>query len=269
MSQQLPELLVAARTRLAMPQTRLASLANISLASVKAYERGKRHPSRPHLMAVMDALNVERGERNAIFLAAGYALDGERLGPTALEMGFTRAGAQEECDRARWPCFVLSEFSELMCANDIAQTLWGIDLATEFTGPGERAMLAVASQPRFADCLLNWDAAMSAMVAAFKGHHRGPENVEEPSAMFKTMLDRFLAGDPKYVARFLELWQRVTPRQPELRWHYPITWRHPSAGVMRFDAVVSTCNITDASSFNDWVPVDAESWANLELVRGL
>ena len=261
------EQLAAARTRLHVSQTELAARANISVASVKAYEQGKRHPSRQYLAAMLDALKVDRGERNAIFMAAGYALDGDQLGPTLFDMGLSREEAQAEVDRVAWPAFVLNEFSELTCANGIAEKLWGIDLATEFTEPGERAMLSVAAQPRFADCMLNWDEAIGALAGAFKGHHRGPEDLEAPSPVFKSMLERFLAGDPMYVTRFMEVWGRVEPRSPSLRWHYPVVWRHPRAGIMRFDAVVSTCNITEALSFNDWIPVDAESWANLERLR--
>jgi transcriptional regulator with XRE-family HTH domain len=262
-------LLVGARTRLNVSQSELAARSNVSLASIKAYEQGKRHPSRPYLAAILDALKVDRGERNQIFVAAGYALDAEMLGPTLFDMGFTPEGAQAEVDDVPWPAFVLTEFSELACANSIAEKLWRIDLATEFTQPGERAMLSVAAQPRFADCLLNWDEAIGALAAAFKGHHRGPEDLDAPSPIFRHMLERFLTGDPKYVTRFVEIWGRVEPRTPRLRWHYPIVWQHPEAGLMRFDGVVSTCNITDARSFNDWIPVDAESWANLERLRAM
>jgi transcriptional regulator with XRE-family HTH domain len=263
------ERLVAARTRLNVSQTELAVRASVSLSSIKAYERGVRHPSRPHLAAVLDALKLDRAERHDIFVAAGYALDAERLGPAWNDLGLSREGAERECRRAVWPVFVLGEFGELVCANDILLKLWGVDLSTEFTGPGERSLLAVATNPRFADRVLNWDDAVGALASVFKGHHRGPEDLEQPSPVFKSMLDRLLAGDPAYVRRFLDLWQRVEPATPRLRWHYPMAWQHPAAGVMRFDCVVSTCNADEGQAFNDWIPVDSESWANLERLRSL
>ena len=263
------ELLVAARTRLNVSQSELAARANVSLASVKAYERGARHPSRPYLAALLDALKLDRAERHDIFVAAGYALDAERLGPAFEEIGFSRHEAERECARTTWPAFVLGEFSELVCANDILLKLWDVDLKKEFTGPGERSLLAVATNPRFADRLLNWDDAVGNLAAVFKGHHRGPEDLEEPSPVFRSMLDRLLAGDPAYVKRFLDLWQRVEPATMRLRWHYPVVWEHAVAGVMRFDCVVNTCNANEGQSFNDWIPTDPETWANLERLRSL
>ena len=52
-----------------------------------------------------------------------------------------------------------------------------------------------------------------------------------------------------------------------LRWHYPVVWHDPEAGRMRFDCVVSSANERDGWSFNDWIPIDAESWQALAAIR--
>ncbi|MBI5287527.1 MAG: helix-turn-helix domain-containing protein [Chloroflexi bacterium] len=257
-------MLVQARTRLGLSQASLAARAHVSLASVKAYEQGKRHPSQPYLTALLDALKIERSERGEILEAAGYASDWHQLVPSLSDLGFTLEQASEEVERLPWPSFVLNEMSEVIVANQAVQRLWGVDLRREFTEVAERNLLAVASAPRFAERIANWDEAVGALVAVFKGHHRGAESVENPSPYFKSVMDRFLAGDARYVARFLQLWQEVPPAEIQLRWHYPIVWQDPLAGRMTFDCVVSNANIRQGWAFNDWMPVGAGTWAALQ-----
>jgi len=261
------EMLAAARTRLDLSQAELADRAAISLHTLKAYEQGRRHPSVQYLRSVLDALKLDRTERGQILEAAGYALDWQDLGPDPRDFGYDATGAQAEVDRASYPCFVLSEFAEVICANQLVQRLWGVDLRVEYTDVHDRNLLSVASNPRFADRCENWDEAVGTLVAVFKGHHRGNEALEAPSPYFKRVLERFMAGDPRYVRRFLELWEKVPPATMQLRWHYRVVWRDPAAGRMEFDCLVTTCNVRDGWAFDDWIPVDAPSWAALERLR--
>lgn len=83
------------------------------------------------------------------------------------------------------------------------------------------------------------------------------------------MLERFLKGDPKYVSRFLEIWQAApggTHRR--IRWTYPITWSIPGVGNMRFRGVANPANERDGLTFNEWIPLDADTWVALERLAG-
>jgi transcriptional regulator with XRE-family HTH domain len=259
-------LLRDARRRLGVSQQELAQRAGLSFETVRGYENGRRSPRREHLQAVLDALKVERTERNAILEAAGWASDWQQIATPVADLGLTQDEAQRECARAMWPCFVMTEMSEVIVANSVATALWGVDLQREYTEVAERSMLAVASDPRFADRVANWDEAIGTLVSVFKGHYRGPEQLEAPSPLFNSILERFLAGEPRYVARFLKLWQERPPAPLLLRWHYPVVWQDP-AGRITFDCVVSTANEREGWAFNDWIPVDAESWRVLEAVK--
>jgi transcriptional regulator with XRE-family HTH domain len=261
-------LLTRARAQLNLSQAELAARSHVSLASIKSYETGKRHPSRPYLTAILDALKTGREERNAILNAAGFAIDGMALGPAMYgEFMFTPDEAAAEVEKAAWPAFVLGEMMQVVAANAICQRLWGVDLRTEYLEPTERNFLTVASDPKFADRVANWDECVGVIAAVFRGHHRGAEDLESPSPYFNALLERFLEGDPKYVARFLTVWQKTVPRTPKIRWRYPVVWDEPGIGVMRFHAYVSTANEPDGLAFNDWVPVGAESWLALERLR--
>jgi len=261
------EMLAAARTRLDLSQAELAGRAAISLHTLKAYEQGRRHPSVQYLRAVLDALNVDRTERGQILEAAGYAFDWQDLGPDSRDLGFDEASAQAEIDRVAWPCFVTSDFAEVVCANAVVQRLWGVDLRREYTDIHDRNLLSVASNPRFADRCENWDEAVGTLVSMFKGHHRGGEMLDDPSPYFKRVFERFMAGGPKYVARFLRLWETAPPATVQLRWHYPVVWRDPEAGLIDFDCLVTSANLREGWAFNDWIPRDATSWSALERLR--
>ena len=56
MAEQWFDMLAAARQRVGLSQAELAARSHVSAESIKAYERGKRHPSRPYLTAILDAL---------------------------------------------------------------------------------------------------------------------------------------------------------------------------------------------------------------------
>jgi transcriptional regulator with XRE-family HTH domain len=255
------------RSRLGISQAELAALSHVSHASIKAYEEGKRHPSRPYLAALLDALKLDRAERNSIMTAAGYASDGLSLRATNEDVTFTIEEAAREIERYAWPAFIVNEMMGVPCANRVAQTLWGVDLDREFLDPNERNLFSVVSNPRIATRCVNLDEVLLVVVAVWKGHHRGAETLDAPSPLFGAMLEQFLNGDPAVVGRFAAAWQTGAPRTPKLRWDYPVVWDEPGIGVMRFHCFASAASEVDGLSFNDWIPLDAVTWERLERVR--
>ena len=256
------------RRGLHLSRHELATLSNVSAPTIKAYETGSRHPTRPLLVALLDALKLERTARNRLLMAAGFAPDGWVIGPDGLQgYMFDSREATEFVKTFRWPAFVMNDALEVVGVNALCEKLWGIDFEREFTTPLDRNMLRVASNPRFAD-KINWDEMVSVAIAVFKGHHRGAEDVEQGSPYFTELLGRFMEGDPKYVNRFFELWQSTAPRDPKVRWSYPVVWTEPGVGVLRFEAVVNTASAPDGLAFNDWIPLDAETWEALGILAG-
>lgn len=260
-------LLARARSRLGVSQADLAARSHVSHASVKAYEEGKRHPSRPYLTAMLDALKIDRVERNLIMAGAGYASDGMSFRPTHDDLTFTVDEAAQEIERYQWPAFIVDEMMGVPCANRMAQRLWGVDLDREFLDPIGRNLLSVASNPRFAERCVNLDEILAILVSVWKGHHRGPESVDNPSPFFGAMLERFASGDPAVIGRFAHAWQTVPGRRAKLRWDYPVVWDVPDIGVMRFHAFASAASEPDGLSFNDWIPLDAATWERLGQLR--
>jgi hypothetical protein len=97
-------------------------------------------------------------------------------------------------------------------------------------------------------------------VAVWKGHHQGRESLQQPSAYFNAVLAELANGHPRYVSRFLYIWQRTPPRRPKVRDRYHVVWRDPVHGQMRSLALSSTANEWEGLAFHGWHPVDAETW---------
>jgi transcriptional regulator with XRE-family HTH domain len=263
--------LAQARASLGISQEDLAARSHVSAASIRAYETGKRHPSRVYLTAILDALKLDHASRNVTLAAAGYVPDGPSLPMGEPRGTFSRSEATTLVHAARWPAFVIDEFTSIIAANDLAQRIWGVDLREEFTDPLDRNLLSVASNPRFADRCLNWEEAVSLIVAVFKRKEWGePERIDAPSPPFAAVLERFLNGDSKYVARLIDIWQKVPAGywDEKMRWSYPVVWNQPGAGVIRFECVVTVASHADCTNFNDWVPVGSDSWSVLERLLG-
>jgi transcriptional regulator with XRE-family HTH domain len=256
-----------ARERLGLSQAKVARLAGLSAETVRAYERGRRRPSHDALTAILDAFKVDRGLRNEILNGAGFASDGLSLRPGYAELMYTAEEAAREAETRPWPSFVMNEVSEVVVANQVAQTLWDVDLRAEFTDAIERNLLCVSSDPRFADRCANWDEAVAIIVAGLKGHMRDPADTDHPTPYFAAVLERFLKGDPRYVRRFLDLWERTPPMRVKIHWTYPVVWHEPGYVQMRFHCLVSTASEPDGLAFNDWIPLDAQSWTALEQVK--
>jgi transcriptional regulator with XRE-family HTH domain len=263
-------LLVEARRSVGVSRQQLAELASLSADTLKSYELGPRRPSRGRLTAVLDALKIERKTRNAILAAAGFVPDGMTMLPGEPRGGFSHAEAATLIDTLRWPAFVLDEFVTVVAANEVAQRLWGVDLRTEYADPIDRNLLSVASDPRFADRCLNWDEAISTVMSVFKRKEWGHiEELEDPSPIFAAVLERFLAGRPEYVARLSRVWEKTpsTRWDRKMRWSYPVVWKDPAEGTVRFECTVTVASHADSTNFNDWIPVDAQSWETLERIR--
>jgi len=261
-------MLGTARRRRKLAQRDVAEIAGLSVEAVRSYENARRSPSREHLFAILDALRLERSERNAIVAAAGYASDGYELSPWPVRgFMFTPDEAASFIEGYPWPAFLSNDSMEVVAANAAAQRLWSVDLNTEFLDPLERNLLGVASNPRFATRCANLPEILTMMAAVFKGHHRGPESMDAPSPYFASILERFFAGDPARIQPFLQAWQTAVPRTPKIRWEYPIVWDEPGIGTLRFRGMVNPASEPDGLAFNDWIPLDAATWTALDRVK--
>jgi transcriptional regulator with XRE-family HTH domain len=260
------QLLQEARKRLSISQAELASRVGLSREAISKYETGQREPRRSDLVRLLDGLKLELRDRNRILTDAGFKPIDTWFPPDeAPNYWFTVEEAAALAEERPWPSFVVNTLMEVLAANRICQTLWGVDLRHEYTEPVERNLLSVASNPRFADKVLNWDEAMASGIGVVKGHF---ETLPEGSSpYYAAVMKLFQSGDPQYMKRFLNQWERTPARSPKVAWTYKVTWDEPNIGVLRFLSLVNVGSEPEGFGWNDWIPVDAESWMRLEMIK--
>lgn len=265
------EALRTAREELGLSRAELARRTGMAASTIKSCELGTRHPSRSHLVALVEALHVARAEANDILAGAGYATDATFFPAEQYPSYFyVVEELPEVVERVPWPEFVTNDNFELVAANGAASALWGISFETEAAGlsRAQRNLLSVASDRRFADRIVNWDEVAQVLAAAAKARPRGAETIDVPNPYFNEVLAELARGDPAFLARLIAAWNVAPAAEPKCRWGYRLTWRDPELGDMRFFGIVSTASEPDGLGFHDWHPLDAETWTVLERVKG-
>ncbi len=256
-----------ARKALGLNQAALAAAAGFSAEAVRKYEQGARHPSRERLEKMVVALKLPAAEANLIREALGYAAV-PSLFVAEFDRGyfFSREELPSHVAAQPWPEFSANDVMEVIAVNPACEAIWGIDFATEQAtrSRAEMNLLAVASDHHFADRVVNWDEVVEMLVGVFKGKAMSFEGDEAYGA---EVFSVFTAGDPAFLGRLLQVFERAAPMTPKVRWTYPVVWRCDPHGVMRFLGTVSTASEPDGFSFNSWIPIDAESWRVLEDVK--
>jgi transcriptional regulator with XRE-family HTH domain len=243
----------------------LSARSGLSVSAIKSYENGTRHPSQTALGSIINALGTPREEANRILAGAGYAVDWYTL----LNERYTSdlPWLAQAVQRSPWPVFVTNQGIDLAYWNAAFEAVWDVDLATEFKEPGDRNFLARASDPRFADCFENYDEAVTFMIGLAKGDPRWQQqNPERVAPWLKAPAERFLSGDPAYIKRFFELWEKAPPLPHRSRHMYDVRWRYRRSLSLHFTGILTVVDIWNELSWTDWIPGDAETWFALRQI---
>lgn len=260
-------LIAFARESVGLSQERLALVSGVSLGSVKAYEQGRRHPSRAQLAAMLDAMKISRAIRNEVLSTAGFAIDVELIPDPALRR-LKREEAMAEINNYRWPSFLINEHAEILSANVAGRKLWRIEPYGDLFRLGDPA-ISVATHPEIVKRIVNWDESVGQQIAAWKSQVRGSESIDEPSPYFEKVIEHLKRGDPEAVKRFVALWDRTPPAfHLKHRWAYRMVWQEPGYGEMRFQCFAWVINDEDGLDIDDWIPEDAQTWVNLDRFVG-
>jgi transcriptional regulator with XRE-family HTH domain len=128
-------------------QLELALDAGISQRHLSFIESGRSAPSRQTLASIAQSLDVPLRERNALFLAAGYAPVYSETPWNATEMqSITRALNRMLCQHDPFPAIVMDRYWNVLSTNESSPRFFGsfIDIAAR-TGP--RNMLHLIFDP--------------------------------------------------------------------------------------------------------------------------
>jgi transcriptional regulator with XRE-family HTH domain len=255
-----------------MTRAQLAAASGVPANTIRRWEEGGkdgRNPTLPRLIKVLEALDCPEAESNAILEELGYPRRPPRF-TTATHPNFYYSveELQPVVEEAPWPEFVLNDNMELVAANVTAAALWGADFAAEKQRrtPGQMNLVALATSPEFIGHVVNWEEAVAAIASSLKWG-ASEAVMDQPPPYMNAVLEEMAAGDPAHLKALMDIFQRTPPREPKCRWTYPVRWRDEEAGDMRFTAIVNTASEPDGLAFNDWIPLDAETWTRLEVVK--
>jgi transcriptional regulator with XRE-family HTH domain len=239
----------------------LAARSGLSVSAIKTYENGSRQPSQAALTSIIDALGIPREDANRIRAGAGYAVDWYTL----LNERYTSDldWLREAVLKAAWPVFVTNQAIDLVYWNRAFEAVWDVDVEREFPDSAARNFLAQASEPRFAGCFENYDECVTFMIGLAKGDPRFIQNPERPAPWLQGPLQRFLQGDPAYIKRFLELWEKAPPLPHRTRHTYDVRWLYRGARPMHFTGILTVVDIWNELSWTDWLPADGATWQTL------
>lgn len=258
------------RRKTGITQAQVASRSGLSVASIRAYETGARNPSHQSLQWIVHALGMPRDEANRIIAGAGYAVNSSSTYNWGYEpVSLTELAA--EADSLAWPAFITNQGYDVVHANPAHQRVFEVDLSAEYTGHGERNLIAQAVNPVFASRMLNWDEAIGFVAGLAKADERWhSERATQPAPWLQGAMVRLAQGDPALVQRLLEIWLNAKPRPRRFRHRYNIAWLYRGEHRMHFTCINAISNVSDELHWNEWIPEDSETWRLLsEIGSGL
>ena len=258
--------LLEARRNAGVGRKKLAELAGVSVETIRGYEIGRRHPRHESLESILTALALPRAEANVIREGAGFAPARPAFGGApGYYYGIEELAAQAE--RAQWPEFITNDGFELVVANRSLCALWGIrslEKARARRGATGMSIFGVLDAHDLVRCVSNWDEMVEVTAGFIKGRPAAPPG-EAEQVLYRALFgEPFASRDARFHRRLKSAWERAKPIPPKIRWEYQVIWDAPGAGKMHFHGIVSPANEREGLVFNDWIPVDAESWRRLQ-----
>ena len=125
------------------------------------------------------------------------------------------------------------------------------------------SLFKIGGDYRFVDCVTNWADAVSAIASMNKGRPRRTVQTALAPGVAAAM-EATAGGDPDYLKALLNIWRKAKPAR--VQWDMPVIWRDSEFGEMRFIDTVSVASESDVLQFQDWHPIDADTWRVLEKV---
>ena len=250
------------RRQRGISQPEIARRSGLSLSAVKAYERGDRQPSRAALDAILDAVGLSLDEGNPIRAGAGFAIDWRGV----LDRRYIADldDIKRQADETPWPVFITNQGSYVVHWNRAFELVWDVDVERDFPDPLSRSLLSGASIARFTRCIVNYEETMSFFLGLVKGDPREEQNLEQPAPWNQDAIQRLFEGDAGELRRLLDVWEKAEPVPHKIRHQYHVLWRHRGVGpVLRFIGQLTVCDIWNELNWQEWVPADAETSANM------
>jgi transcriptional regulator with XRE-family HTH domain len=257
-----PDLLKQYRRERRLTQLEVARRAGLSVAAVRSYEHGKRHPKVATLQSIIDGLGLSGEEAARLYEAAGFSA---RQRPAVGDYGpVSIDDLRDEMSARPWPAFVTNQAFEVVAQNKLFERVMAVDLDTQFTEFGDRTMLAGIVIQEYGGRMENWDEVVTFMIGLVKGDPRGSEDDDRPLPWLEGPIQRLVEGKPELIRRFVELWESVPPLPRRLRHPYRMQWRYDADTLLSFHCTLALADPHTELHYNEWVPANAKTWTWVE-----
>jgi transcriptional regulator with XRE-family HTH domain len=259
----------AARRKAGMSMEAVAAQSGLSYETVRGYENGRRRPTRDNLLRVLAVMRMPAVDANGLLEGAGFAPEASLYGPDERPgFAFRVNELQTVVEKRPWPAMATDDALRVVAANRTVQALWGFDFVKERrrrTAP-QMNMFVIGGDFGFLDRVTNWPVSFRAAAEMNKGR---PERLRLPAGTAEMMaaMREISGGDPALMRRLVGIWTKAKPSPARLQSDFPVIWRDPDYGEMRFRSVISVASERELLHFRDWHPVDAKTWQVLEKVK--
>lgn len=243
----------------------------VSAATVEAYERGTRLPSREKLVALAEALVLAGVQTNAMLAGAGMEpepsdfarmLMGDPfrfrsvpvlpISPRSLEF------LREEAELQPFPALQIDRNADIVAANTPMRRLLGLEASAPLTESVERNLVYVLATGKAASHLANWDEVVAAMAPIGAEPYSAIASWKPPNGSLARAIDA-IRRQPEAFARLQEA-VRHNPFHGRAGVHFPVEWQE-GPSLLRFDSVVATPSVQGWTWRIDWHPADGATWA--------
>lgn len=260
------EQLRQARRSLGLSQAEASRRAHVSESALKSWEshnvRVQRKPAREAIKSVLDALQVDRDLYNHMMDELGYATSLDDYGP---RFEFHLHEAAELVNERPWPASVVNDHFEVLHGNRAFRTVLSLPPSQEGDDELDRNLLCIFSRPNFYGRLEDWQALASTYLGAVAGraiYDRRPPNGDS-ATYFNRIAEWLDVHAPERSAAFRVILGAIDRRPAKLRWHMPLEWEHQSL-LLRFDVMLSPASSVQGLAFQDFIPLDAQTWNALD-----
>jgi transcriptional regulator with XRE-family HTH domain len=246
----------------------VAQRSGLSYETVRGYENGRRSPTRESLLKVLVELQITAAEANAIVEQAGFAPEPTLYPPDEFPAYYYRVEElQRIVEKRPWPAFATNDAMRVVAANRAVQAVWAINFAREKRrqSSDQLSLFRIGGDYRFVERVTNWAQIVSAVASINKGRPRRTVQTALAPGVVAAM-EATAGGDAAYLKALLKIWQNAKPAPNRVQWDMPLIWRDPEFGEMRFIDTVSVASESDVLQFQDWHPVDGETWSVLDKV---
>lgn len=263
-----------ARKDARLSRVALAQLSGVSPASIAAYERGQRSPSRDALIALCRALTIDGYTSNRLLREAGFEeepsdwarfMAGES--PISLFEGRTplrSAGGPtifREADTLSWPCAVLDASCHVVHVNRLARQIVDPARWRAIPGrPGPHLMQLMVSE-QFREQVRNWTTVAGVVLPGrLEAQVLGNSN-QGSRAGVRAVAEHVRKTDREGLEQLLDVWENSEGFDSLRRAAVRFEWTTDQGDALAFNCVFSNWNAYDPYKAMDLFPADEPTFA--------